>query len=59
MQRCIVVIAAIVCWKYAEQHRAAQWTNITAAFFQSENIFKDFKLFVMRRFVASAWFTFS
>jgi len=31
----------------------------TAASFQLENIFKDFELLTMRRFVARAWFTFS
>jgi len=40
------LIAAIVCWKYAETDRVAQWTEIPAAFFHLENIFiKDFKLF--------------
>ena len=52
------LIAPTVCWKYAEQDRAAQWAEITAASFQLENIFEDFKLLTMRRFVARGWFTF-
>jgi len=55
----LLLIAAVVCWKYAEQDRAAQWTHITAASLQLENIFKDFKLLIMRLFVGRAWLTFS
>jgi len=49
------LIAAIVCWKYAQQDRVAKLMEITAASFHLENIFKDFKLFIIRRFVARAW----
>jgi len=42
-------------WIYAEQDRASQWIEITAASFPLENIFEDFKVFMMRRFVARAW----
>jgi len=53
------LIAATVCWKYVEQERTAQWTEITAASFPLGNILKNVKMFIMRRFVARAWFTFS
>jgi len=53
------VALSLIVVKYAEQDRAAQWTEITAANFQLENISKDFKLFIIRRFVARALFTFS
>ena len=50
----LTLIAAIVYRKYTKEDWAAQWTEITAVSFQLENIFKDFKLFIMRRFVAGA-----